>query len=286
MRHSFRRKSLSFRPKRGNQPRWVAAEPLEGHFNPMDARQSVLSREPRRFADRRTLVERWRVAFAVAIIHTLVAWALVRALGASTFAEPAASFAIRAYNVVETPSQPPPRPVAARRSGAAAPAAKEALPSAIVVPPKAAMVPQTPVTAPVPSAGQAPSAGAASAGAGSGAGGTGAGTGAGNGGNGNGGGLVRKPVQIAGAISSTRDYPPDRDLHRIGLSVMIAFTVRTDGRISDCRVLHPSGDDEADAITCRLALERFRFRPATNAAGDPVESRYGWKQSWFRPGER
>lgn len=96
---------------------------------------------------------------------------------------------------------------------------------------------------------------------------------------------MRKPVQIAGSISSTRDYPPDRDLHRIGLSVTIAFTVRIDGRISDCHVLHPSGDAEADTITCRLALERFRFRPATNGAGDPVESRYGWKQSWFRPSD-
>jgi len=45
----------------------------------------------------------------------------------------------------------------------------------------------------------------------------------------------------------------------------------------------PSPDAEADAITCRLARERFRFRPATDRAGNPIESEFGWQQRWFAP---
>jgi protein TonB len=28
-------------------------------------------------------------------------------------------------------------------------------------------------------------------------------------------------------------------------------------------------------------MARFRFRPAMNAAGDPVQSVYGWEQRFF-----
>jgi periplasmic protein TonB len=46
-------------------------------------------------------------------------------------------------------------------------------------------------------------------------------------------------------------------------------------------VIRPSPDPEADAIVCRLAEQRFRFRPATDAAGNPVPATYGWRQEWF-----
>ena len=59
------------------------------------------------------------------------------------------------------------------------------------------------------------------------------------------------------------------------------MTVGTDGRASNCRVTEPSPDPEADRITCRLAVERFRFKPATDAIGNPVPATYGWRQRWF-----
>ena len=132
--------------------------------------------------------------------------------------------------------------------------------------------------------------GAAAAGAGSGAGGTGQGTGAGGsgagmGGGGTGGGLTQKAVKLSGDINSTRDYSPDPEGRRLGSSVIVVLTVLTDGRVGDCRVLRPSADPLADAVTCRLAIQRFRFRPATDAAGQSVQSSFGWKQSWFKPGD-
>ena len=64
--------------------------------------------------------------------------------------------------------------------------------------------------------------------------------------------------------------------------MVIALTVGTDGRVKSCTVVRASPDPQADAITCRLATKRFRFRPAFDQNGRPVESSYGWRQSWFR----
>jgi protein TonB len=87
-------------------------------------------------------------------------------------------------------------------------------------------------------------------------------------------------VQTGGTIDSAKDYPiASRDL-RIGKAVLVVFTVGVDGRAHDCEVREPSGDAEADAITCRLAVARFRFRPASDAAGNAVAVKYGWRQRW------
>ncbi|MDE1916193.1 MAG: energy transducer TonB [Sphingomonadales bacterium] len=116
------------------------------------------------------------------------------------------------------------------------------------------------------------------AGPGAGAAGTGGGNGAGGAGQGGGGTPL---AQIAGSIDSARDYPRAGSDARIGHSALIVFTVGADGRAHDCHVRESSGDPDSDAITCRLALERFRFRPATDANGQPVDHLYGWRQKWF-----
>ena len=103
------------------------------------------------------------------------------------------------------------------------------------------------------------------------------------GGGGQGGVAVTKPVKIAGDINSASDFPvpPGGRQARFGTSVTVYMTVGTDGRASNCRVVRPSPDREADAIVCRLAEQRFRFRPATDSRGNPVPATYGWRQEWF-----
>ena len=59
------------------------------------------------------------------------------------------------------------------------------------------------------------------------------------------------------------------------------LTVGTDGHVRACRVHQPSGDADADVVTCKLAIERFRFKPALDANGEPVEATFGWQQSFF-----
>jgi protein TonB len=179
-----------------------------------------------------------------------------------------------------SPSPHPPSPVAqASPAGASGAEGRKAVAREDAAPvPRVTIAPEA-FAPPVASTGNANASGARDAGAGTGAGGTGQGTGSGAGGNGSGGGS--KPVKLAGEINSAADYPRESRELRIGDYVIVVLTVGTDGRVSGCRIQRPSRDSAADAVTCRLAMQRFRFRPGTDAAGNPVESLYGWKQSWF-----
>ena len=219
-------------------------------------------------------------------LHIAVILLLVRAF-APYFTTAVTRQVINAITVTVTtpPPQPPPERPAAEPEGAAAPPAKRAVPKEVAAPkPKLVIAPSpAPKTA---STGPAVTAGAASAGSGSGAGGQGSGTGSGSAGSGQGGGGASKAVKIAGDINSARDYPrASRDL-RVGDHVVIVMTVGADGGVKGCRVHRASRDPEADRITCDLAVKRFRFRPATDRNGNPVESTFGWQQRWFYPGDR
>jgi periplasmic protein TonB len=218
----------------------------------------------------------------VALLHVLAVLALIRAF-APDFSAKAVETVVSAFSVTVT--TPPPSPEPSRepeKSGAAAEAGKKAIAKPDAAPKPKVMIAKAPAPK-AASTGAANDSGASNAGAGTGAGGQGSGSGSGTGGTGQGGGLVRKAEKIAGEINSARDYPKaTRDL-RIDGAVTIYMTVGTDGRARNCRVQQASRDAEADAITCRLAEQRFRFKPATDAAGNPVESTYGWRQKWFYP---
>lgn len=223
---------------------------------------------------------RLAIFVAVTVLHLIAIGVLVRAfaprIGAAVLRPVTAAFDVP----VSRPSpEPPPerreRPAAADAEGAAAPARKKAVQPAAPAP----RIAVAPATVPASSAGSADvdrGAGAGGAGAGTGAGASGTGTGGGGGGT--------KAVKIAGDIISARDYPRASRGLRLGSAVTVALTVGIDGRVSECRVVRPSRDHEADAITCRLASERFRFRPARDGSGRAIVSIYGWQQRWFTPG--
>ena len=234
---------------------------------------------------------RLAIAAGVVLLHAAAVAVLVRAfapdLGASVAERVTAVFAVTVTTPTSTPSPPPPPPPQRQpeRQGAAGATGRKATSRAVVAPPPRIVIASQ--AAPlVASTGSAAISGARDAGAGTGAGGAGSGSGAGGAGSGSGGGLGAKPVKIAGDISSARDYPAaTRDL-RLGDDVIVALTVGTDGRVRGCRIVRASRDAQADRITCSLATDRFRFRPARDAAGNPVEALYGWRQRWFRPGEQ
>lgn len=226
------------------------------------------------------------VAVLVALLHLAAVLALIRAF-APEFTSRVADEVIAAFTVtVTSPPPPPPAPSAEPRApdnaGADGKAGRKAIPRETIAP-KPKVILATQAAPPVAGKGTADSAGARDAGAGTGAGAQGNGSGSGASGSGQGGGGAGKAVKIAGEINSARDYPKKtRDL-RLGDHVIVALTVGTDGRVKNCRVHRASRDAEADRITCALATSRFRFRPATDAAGNPVESVYGWQQRWFAP---
>lgn len=239
-----------------------------------------------RFSDRPTLSRRTRawLLLAVAVLHVGLGFAIFTGLAGSaiTLIQDAAT---TAYSIPLDPPPPPPpaanpvpTPEPAGDEGAAA---KRAKPKPVAAPP--ARIPNKAMTAaPAASTGDATKSGATSAGTGTGGGVSGSGTGAGGNGDGAGSGASRA-VKIAGDITATRDYPARTRNLRLGKSVIVVLTVGTDGRVHGCRIHQPSPDPEADAITCRLATDRFRFRPATDRAGNPVTSEFGWQQRWFEP---
>lgn len=221
----------------------------------------------------------------VALIHAIVGYGLVKAfapgLTAAVEREVLSPFTVTITTPEPEPT-PPPAPEPVPDEGAAAPPGKKATPREVVAPKPNIPLKRDKPAPKTSSTGTANNSGAADAGTGTGAGGTGDGTGSGNSGNGQGNGY-QKLQKTAGDINSARDYPKKTRKLRLGKSVTILLTVGTDGRVSNCRVTTPSPDSEADAITCQLAQERFRFKPATNGRGEAVVGKYAWQQRWFTP---
>jgi len=181
---------------------------------------------------------------------------------------------------ITTPPPPPPeRPKAAGVQGSAG---KKAEPRPQQAPPSRNQIAKL-AAPPVAGNGSANLSGAAAQGQGSGAGGSGTGPGAGGGGDGPGGGLASKAEHIGGQINNAADFPipPGGREARIGKAVILALTISPSGRATACRVYRSSTLPDTDAAACRLAIERLRFRPATDAAGQPISSTFYWQQKFF-----
>jgi len=226
------------------------------------------------------------VAVLVSLIMLLIAAGVIRVF-TPDFAARVVETVLNTFSVtVTTPplEKPTPPPKAPDESGKSGNEGKKAVPREASKPPINKPIKQAP--APLnPGKGSANTSGASQSGSGTGAGGPGNGPGNGVGGNGTGGGAATKAVKTSGDINSARDYPiATRDL-RINDYVIIAITVGTDGSPTGCRVARPSKDAQANSITCQLALKRFRFKPALDGNGRPVVSVYGWKQTWYYPGQ-
>lgn len=224
----------------------------------------------------------WVIA-AIVLLHIAAFYGLVRAFAPDTVASVERSV-VSAFTVtVSTPEEPPPEAEPEPDEGAQGDPGRDAVAAPVTAPtPKVQVREDRPVPR-AASTGTAPTSGAQQSGEGTGAAGSGLGTGSGREGRGRGGVAVTKPVKIAGDINSAADFPvpPGGRQARFGNSVTVAMTVGVDGRASNCRVISPSADPEADAIVCRLAVQRFRFRPATDSNGDPVPATYGWRQDWY-----
>ncbi len=238
--------------------------------------------EATRFTERRRK-PRWGTLVLIGLAHVLVFFGLARAFApdftAAVIKQATSMVTVTVYT--PPPAEPSPDPTPSPDEGASGEKAKKAKAKEVAVPPRPKPIKTDAPTA--ASTGDANQSGASDQGAGTGAGGPGEGTGSGRGGQGAGGVPVTKPVKIAGDINDARDFPvpPGGRQARRGTEVIVYMTVGVDGRASDCRVTKPSPDPEADRIVCQLAVQRFRFKPARDANGDPVPASYGWRQRWF-----
>lgn len=226
---------------------------------------------------------RWSVIALIVLAHVAALYGLGRAF-APDFTGSVERTVVSAFTVTVTapPDPPPPENEPDPDQGAQGDPGKKAVPQPVTAP--KAEIETNPSPQPqASSTGSATRSGARENGEGTGAAGSGPGTGSGNTGGGQGGVAVSKPVHISGSINNARDYPTPaggRDARR-GTEVIVRVVVGTDGRARQCSVYRPSPDAEADRITCRLVEDRLRFRPATDASGNPVAAPFYWRQRWF-----
>jgi protein TonB len=243
------------------------------------------------------LRDRLKSAAVVGLLHALIGYVLLTGLGYGPSA--VVPEALKLFNVREEPPPPPARPARPdiekktrkakpkNAEGAASPANLRNTPTQIVAPPPEIRIPVPPPIPTAPAAGQgsAMAAGAAAVpGPGTGSGGIGNGLGSGRfgngtGGGGGGGGRGTRARWLSGGIDGS-DYPDGAYRSRRGGTVHLRFTVAPSGRVSDCAVIRSSGSRELDAVTCRLIVRRFRYRPARNAEGQPIASSVVGEHVW------
>lgn len=89
-----------------------------------------------------------------------------------------------------------------------------------------------------------------------------------------------KPIDPAGWVTSG-DYPLDALRANEQGAVAFMLAVSADGVPTECNVTTSSGSPSLDTGTCALLLQRARFTPARDAAGQPTSgvfrSRINWK---------
>lgn len=220
-----------------------------------------------------------RAAAGVVLLHALLGYFIVAGLGVEL--SRSAGQPLKVFAVAPAAAPPPPVPApehVPEREGAAAPPSRKAKPTATPAP----RAPSACRSWAVPVPGGSSCAGSSERpGEGSGAGGEGSGGGAGRGGSGTGGGGTAMPAErIAGELRYA-DYPGEQPPRTE--TVGVAFAVAADGRVSGCRVTSSSGNPRLDARTCALIERRFRYRPARNAAGEPVPALVRTSFDWVPP---
>lgn len=228
--------------------------------------------------------DRWRSIAAVAAVHFALAYALLYGLSVQVLRSTAAVTRLIAVHILPPPPLIVVKPTKHAASPSSAPAAAHDKPGGSTGPsvvraanPVAAIVAVAPTVSPGGNSGYGTLTGSGSgSGSGGGTGGQGTGDGDGGGGEGEGGTDLE---WLSGEIRQS-DYPRDALQAGIGGRVEFRFTVGITGRVTNCTINRSSGNAELDAATCRLVMQRFRYRPSTDAAGRPIQTEVEGDQVW------
>ena len=239
------------------------------------------------YADRGWTRDKTNSAIAVALVHALIGYALIAGLRLD-LPRHRGEEEMKLINLLPLPEPPKPETKiphkikSPRPEGKASPPNLRAEPTQIVLPPPKIELPApTPLpVAPIAGVGNAPSAGSADIpGPGFGAGGWGNGRGSGGEGEGDGGGGWTPPRHVKGRIKDS-DYPREAGEAGVGGTVGVKYQVEADGHVSGCDITRSSGVPALDDTTCRLIVQRYRFRPSLDPAGRPVPATIVENHTW------
>lgn len=86
-------------------------------------------------------------------------------------------------------------------------------------------------------------------------------------------------------LITTDDYPSSSLRAEEEGTVLISYVIGTQGRITSCTVMRSSGHPRLDETTCTLATRRFRWKPAQDNAGNPIEDKGTQTVRWQIPKE-
>ena len=219
--------------------------------------------------------DRWRSIVAVALVHLALAYALLSGLSVHVQQSAAAVTQLIAVQLLPPPPVVVVEPQRRAPSQSSAPVAAHDRPggstgpSTVTVPnPVAPIVAIAPTVSPGGDAGHGTMTG------------TGSGGGTGGQGTGNGEGEGGTDLEWVKGEIRVSDYPRAERRAGIGGRVEFRFTVGVTGRVTECAITRSSGNTELDATTCRVVMQRFRYRPSTNAAGRPIPAEVEGDHLW------
>lgn len=92
-----------------------------------------------------------------------------------------------------------------------------------------------------------------------------------------------EPKVSPGTWASTKDYPSDLIRAEVGGEVSFKLDVSAEGLPTSCLVIVSSKIDQLDKITCKIMMQRAKFKPALAADGGPAASYYINRVRWQVP---
>ena len=235
-------------------------------------------------------------AIAALIVNLVIGYALIMGLRAAPLLRAVDDARLTLFNL-KPPVEEQPEPVkpeqvrVARHEGGAAPPSPrprgvedDIVNKAVVTPAPVIVVPALVLpaaTLPVGTVDGVGGTGEGGVGTGSGSGGSGSGAGSGSGsgaGAGKGGSFSR--ARQTGGRFRNSDFPDWlRGVGRVKIGVR--YAIGPSGNVDNCEIIEKSGYAEVDAMTCRIIMERYRFRPARDPDGYAVtevrEEDYRWR---------
>ncbi len=92
--------------------------------------------------------------------------------------------------------------------------------------------------------------------------------------------VAERAVQRGGSISD-EDYPSSSIRNEEQGTSVATFTISAEGRVVACNASGAS--PTLDAETCKLIMRRFRFKPAKDSSGQPIEETKSQRVTWRLP---